>query len=186
MLPITTFRATVSGSFAAVTFDLYRTIRRHLHWTLQNLVRFADCAGNAFPSVRTLATVTGTPKSTVSRHLAQLVEEGVVTRTRSPGGAWRYVIAKAWLPAGRGVSHQREKGVPPARREEQAGKKTDARARDRFVKKRVSFGELTDEHGKWAPRVRSWQQSRFWLPLWGPRPDEAGCFAPVKVLALGG
>ena len=31
-------------------------------------------------------------------------------------------------------------------------------------------------------RVRSWRESRFWLPLWGPKPSEPGCFAPVEVL----
>src|SRR3954469_23215281 len=57
--------------FVPVTLDLYRTVRRHLHWTLQNLVAFADRTGRCFPSVRTLAGATGTPRSTVSRHLAQ-------------------------------------------------------------------------------------------------------------------
>src|SRR5215204_5112359 len=40
-------------SFIPVTLDLYRTVRRHLHWTLQNLVAFADHTGRCFPSVRT-------------------------------------------------------------------------------------------------------------------------------------
>ena len=56
-------------AFVPVTFDLYRTVRRHLHWTLQNLVAFADCTGKCWPSVRTLAAATGQPRSTVSRHL---------------------------------------------------------------------------------------------------------------------
>jgi hypothetical protein len=59
-------------SFIPVTLDLYRPVRRHLHWTLQNLVAFADRTGRCFPSVRTLAAATGQPRSTVSRHLAQL------------------------------------------------------------------------------------------------------------------
>ena len=29
-------------AFVPVTLDLYRTVRRHLHWTLQNLVSFLD------------------------------------------------------------------------------------------------------------------------------------------------
>ena len=115
-------------SFVPVTLDLYRTVRRHLHWTLQNLVAFADRTGRCFPSVRTLAAATGTPRSTVSRHLAQLAAEGVIARQRRPGGVYAYVIAARFLPAGRGVSHSREKGVPPAGTEEQAGKKTGVRA----------------------------------------------------------
>jgi hypothetical protein len=58
-------------AFVPVTLDLYRTVRRHLHWTLQNLVAFADRTGRCFPSVRTLAAATGQPRSTVSRHLAK-------------------------------------------------------------------------------------------------------------------
>ena len=161
-------------SFVPVTLDLYRTVRRHLHWTLQNLVSFADHAGSCFPSVRVLSRATGTPRSTVSRHLAQLARDGVIARQRRPGGVWRYVIDSRFLPARRGVSHQRAEGVPPARTEEKSGKKRDARPR-------VSFGEMQDERSKWQARLRSWRQSRFWLPLWGPKPGEAGCFAPVEL-----
>src|SRR3954466_15829960 len=95
-------------AFVPVTLDLYRTVRRHLHWTLQNLVAFADRAGHCFPSIRTLASATGTPRSTVSRHLAQLAEEGVIARQRRPGGCYAYTIASRFLPANRGVSHQRD------------------------------------------------------------------------------
>ena len=170
-------------SFVPVTLDLYRTVRRHLHWTLQNLVAFADRTGRCFPSVRTLAAATGQPRSTVSRHLAQLAEEGVIARQRRPGGVYAYVIAARFLPAARGVSHRREKGVPPARTEDQVGKKRDARTRVRFAKSGVSYSEFPNDRAKWEPRVRSWRQSRFWLPLWGPKPDEAGCFAPASLMA---
>ncbi len=172
-------------SFIPVTLDLYRTVRQHLHWTLQNLVAFADRTGRCFPSVRTLAAATGQPRSTVSRHLAQLAAEGVIARQRRPGGVYAYTVATRFLPAARGVSHQREKGVPPAPTEEQAGKKT-AGARARFARSRVSFGEIPDDRAKWEARLRSWRQSRFWLPLWGPKPDQPGCFAPLEVLAAGG
>jgi DNA-binding transcriptional ArsR family regulator len=168
-------------SFVPVTFDLYRTVRRHLHWTLQNLVAYADHAGKCFPSVRTLSACTGQPRSTVSRHLAQLAQEGIVTRQRRPGGVYAYVVAEAFLPAMWGVSHRREKPVPPARTEEQAGKKTEG-ARARFSRSGISFGEMPDERAKWQARLRSWRQSGFWLPLWGPKPTEAGCFAPPEVL----
>src|SRR3954464_11466701 len=112
-------------AFVPATLDLYRTVRRHLHWTLQNLVSFADRTGRCFPSVRTLAACTRQPRSTVSRHLAQLAEEGVVKRQRRPGGVYAYVVDNRFLPAARGVSHRRKKGVPPVGREEQAGKKTE-------------------------------------------------------------
>jgi DNA-binding transcriptional MocR family regulator len=168
-------------SFIPVTLDLYRTVRRHLHWTLQNLVAFADRTGRCFPSVRTLAAATGQPRSTVSRHLAQLAQEGVIARQRRPGGVYAYVIETRFLPAQRGVSHQRKKGVPPSRTEEQTGKKTGY-ARARFADRKVSFGELPDDRVKWDARLRSWRKSGFWLPLWGSKPGEAGCFVPVALL----
>ena len=168
-------------AFVPVTLDLYRSVRRHLHWTLQNLVAFADRTGKCFPSVRVLAAATGTPRSTVSRHLAQLAADGVIARVRRPGGVYAYTIASRFLPAMRGVSHPREKGVPPARTEEQTGKKTGF-ARARFADRKVSFGEMPDDRAKWEARLRSWRQSRFWLPLWGPKPTEPGCFAPLAAL----
>jgi DNA-binding transcriptional MocR family regulator len=149
---------------------------------LQNLVAFADRTGKCWPSVRKLAAATGQPRSTVSRHLAQLAQEGVIARQRRPGGCYAYVIAGRFLPAARGVSHQREKGVPLARSEEQVGKKTGY-ARARFARSRVSFGEIPDEQARWQARLRSWRQSRFWLPLWGAKPGEAGCLVPPALLS---
>ena len=90
-------------SFVPVTLDLYRTVRRHLHWTLQNLVAFADHAGHCFPSIRTLASATGTPRSTVSRHLAQLAQEGVIARQRRPGGFYATSSRPAFCRPGGGV-----------------------------------------------------------------------------------
>ena len=111
-----------------------------------------------------------------------LAEEGVIARQRRPGGVYRYVIVARFLPAARGVSHSRDRGVPPTRTEEQVGKKRDARARDRFARSGVSFGEMPDDRAKWQARLRSWRQSRFWLPLWGPKPTEPGCFAPPALI----
>ena len=171
-------------SFVPVTLDLYRTVRRHLHWTLQNLVAFADRTGRCFPSVRTLAAATGQPRSTVSRHLTQLAAEGVIARQRRPGGVYAYTIARRFLPAARGVSHSREPGVPPPGREEQTGKKTGY-AQARFAKPGLNFGEIPDDRAKWEARRRSWRKSGFWLPLWGSKPGEAGCLAPVMLLQAG-
>jgi DNA-binding transcriptional MocR family regulator len=170
-------------SFVPITLDLYRTVRRHLHWTLQNLVAFADRTGKCWPSVRTLAVATGTPRSTVSRHLAQLAKDGVIARQRRPGGVFSYVIEARFLPAARGVSHQRDQGVPPPRTEEQAGKEKGTRERARFAKRGVSFGEIPDDRAKWEARLRSWRKSGFWLPSFGPKPTETGCFAPPALLS---
>ena len=50
----------------------------------------------------------------------------------------------------------------------------------------MSFGEIPDERAKWEARLRSWRQSRFWLPLWGPKPTEPGCFAPADGARVAG
>ena len=170
-------------SFVPVTLDLYRTVRRHLHWTLQNLVAFADRTGRCFPSVRTLAAATGQPRSTVSRHLAQLAAGG---RHRAPAAPWRRLCLRhrGPLPAGgargvplgeNGVSHRREQKNRQVR-------KQGTRERD-SLDREVSFGEMPDDRAKWEARLRSWRQSRFWLPLWGPKPTEPGCFAPASLAA---
>lgn len=158
-------------NFVPVRFDLYRTVRRHLHWTLQCLVGFADRTGKCWPSSRTLAAVGALGKSTIARHLAQLVRDGHVARERErvPGGGWRFVyrVATHFLP--RAVSHQRKSGVPPAKTEEQSTKKKEA---------------LPDDLAQWALRLRAWRKSggKFWPVNAGPRPDEPGCWAPAELL----
>ena len=102
-------------SFIPVTLDLYRTVRRHLHWTLQNLVAFADRTGRCFPSVRTLAAATGTAQEHGVPPLAQLAEEGVIAAsgalaaampTRSRPGFCR--PCEGCPTSAKRVSHQRE------------------------------------------------------------------------------
>src|SRR6478609_11661436 len=147
------------------------------------LVSFADRAGRCWPSIRKLAAFAGLSKSTVSRHLRDLVECGAITRRRRPGGVYDYQIDPRFLPHAP-VSHPRAEGVP-----RQAGQETDppkqtreARKRARFAKSGISFGEISDDRAKWEARLRSWRQSQFWLPLWGPKPTEAGCFAPSLMM----
>jgi DNA-binding transcriptional ArsR family regulator len=154
-------------AFVPVVFDAYRTVRPALRWTLQNLVGFADRTGRCFPSVRKLAAVAGLSKSTASRHLADLARDGILTRQRRPGGCYSYTIAARFLPAAR-VSHKRDQAVPPARTEENPIKKNP--------------DGLPDDSAKWKARLRSWRKSRFWLPFWGPKPTEAGCFVPPELL----
>jgi DNA-binding transcriptional ArsR family regulator len=158
--------------YVPVRFDLYRPLRPALRWTLQNLVAFADRTGRCFPSVRKLAAVTGISKSSVSRHLAALERDGIVTRQRRPGGVYAYTIAARFLPAGRGVSHRRKQGVPSPGREEQAGKKTSG---------------CHDDSAQWRARLGAWHSSggRFWNAFWGPKPNEPGCFAPIAALQTG-
>ena len=104
-------------SFVPTVFDLYRPLKAHLRWTLQNLIAFADHTGRCFPSVRKLAAFAGLSKSAVSRHLQDLVECGAITRQRRPGGVYDYEIDPRFLPRAP-VSHQRTEGVPRQARQE--------------------------------------------------------------------
>jgi DNA-binding transcriptional ArsR family regulator len=171
-------------AFVPVAFDIYRPLKPRLRWAMQCLVSFADRAGRCFPSVRKLAAFAGLSKSAVSRHLRDLVECGVITRRRRLGGVYDYQIDPRFLPRAP-VSHSRAEGVPrQARQEIDPSKQTrEARKRARFAKPRISFGEIPDDRAKWEARLRSWRQSRFWLPLWGPKPDQPGCFAPPMLLS---
>lgn len=156
-------------TFVPVRFDLYRAVRPALRWTLQCLVGFADRDGRCWPSVRRLAGVTGLGKSSVSRHLAALERAGIIRRHRKPGGVYSYSVDARFLPAQRGVSHQRDRGVPPRSREEQPIKKTS---------------EFQDDSAQWEARLRSWRKSegRFWNAFWGPKPNEPGCWVPAALL----
>ena len=156
-------------AFVPVRFDLYRTVRPALRWTLQNLVAFADRAGRCFPSLRKLAAVAGISKSTASRHLTELARDGIVTRQRRPGGVYAYTISARFLPAARGVSHKRDRAVPLSRIEENSTKK---------------ISEFHDDSAQWRARLAVWRNSggRFWPPFAGPRPDEPGCWAPPDLL----
>src|SRR3954465_14273553 len=107
-------------AFVPVAFDVYRPLKPRLRWAMQCLVSFADCAGRCFPSVRKLAAFAGLSKSAVSRHLRDLVEGGVITRRRRPGGVYDYEIDGRFLPRAP-VSHPRAEGVP-----QQPGQETDA------------------------------------------------------------
>src|SRR4051812_47726173 len=137
-------------AFVPVAFDVYRPLKPRLRWAMQCLVSFADRAGRCFPSVRKLAAFAGLSKSAVSRHLRDLVECGVITRQRRPGGIYDYEIDPRFLPRAP-VSHQRAAGVPrQAGHETDRPKQTDpARRRARFANRGVSFGEIPDDRAKW-------------------------------------
>ena len=72
-----------------------------------------------------------------------------------------------FLPAQRGVSHQRERGVPPAGTEEQTGKKTGTRDARDSPNRGMSFGEIPDERSKWEARLRSLAQVRLLAAVLG-------------------
>jgi DNA-binding transcriptional MocR family regulator len=171
----------------AVPFDAYAALPRPEHrWLLTCLSRYIDQAGAAFPSLRQLARDARMSLSTVSRRLKEMADLSVFQRTRKGAGRYCYVLAEAYRPRWPGrdpgrVSAEKHRisqaGTQEANPPKQA--KGGAPARQRFAKLKVSFGELPDERSKWDARLRGWRKSRFWLPLWGPRPDQPGCFAPA-------
>ena len=170
-------------AFVPTVFDLYRPLKPRLRWAMQCLVSFADRAGRCWPTCRTFAAFAGISKSAAQRHLAGLVEAGVATRKRRRGRGYEYEIDRRFLPRAP-MSHLRKADVPlPAGQETEPEKQKETRVRARFAKTGVSFGEMPDEHAKWQARLRSWQKSRFWLPLWGAKPGEQGCIVPAGLLA---
>jgi DNA-binding transcriptional MocR family regulator len=172
-------------AYVPAIIDLYRPLKPHLRWTMQVLVSFAGRDGRCWPSVRALAEHAGISKSTAARHLAELSHAGIISRKRRPGRGYEYVVDTQFLPRAP-VSHLREQAVPPVPRQETNPLKQTDRARARFANSGLSYGELPDDRTKWQARLRGWRQSRFWLPLWGPRPDQAGHFVPAALLQTGG
>ena len=190
-------------SFVPVHFAVYRPLKPRLRWAMQCLVSFADHAGRCWPSIRTFAVHAGISKSAAGRDLAELEAEGHLTRTRRPGGVYVYRIARRFLPhwareqVSQAWTRQREasrarraervaRGVPEPGTEEKPDKKNqgNAHVRARSADRKVNFGELPDPTDRWRARVRSWVRSggKFWLADWGPRPNEAGCMAPVELM----
>lgn len=187
--------------FVPLSFEIYRPLKPRLRWAMACLVSFADRAGRCFPSVRTFALHAGISKSAAQRDLAELVDVGLVTRKRRKGSVYVYRIDRRFLPrmAPRKLSQSRDRQnsgasgyrwdrstgtVPTPGTEEKPDKNNQgwARKRARFAKSVISFSEIPDERAKWEARLRSWRTSRFWLPLWGAKPGEAGCLAPAALL----
>src|SRR4051812_45286931 len=135
-------------AYVPVIFDVYRPLKPRLRWAMQCLVSFADHAGRCFPSIRTFAQHAGISKSAAGRDLAALVDAGLVTRKRRPGGVYVYRINPRFLPKWpkRKVSQARDRqtgvvsagraaeltgGVPAQGTEENPDKKNQGWARER-------------------------------------------------------
>lgn len=150
----------------AVPFEAHRQLPTPAHrWVLLCLSRYADKAGVCFPTMRQLAADARLSLSTVQRRLKELAELGVFQRVRRGVGRYVYTLAEAyrpsWKPRVSGVG-RRVSGddTPEANPHKQPEK------------------EPVHDASKWEPRLRAWRKSRFWLPFWGPKPGQPGCFAP--------
>lgn len=173
----------------AVPFDAFQALPSPQHrWLLTCLARYTDPAGKCLPSMRQLAIDARLSLSTVCRRLAEMADLNVFQRTRKGVGRYVYQLAEAYRPRWPGRVSGPKHGVSQGETPEQVETTKQTRGahpRGQFAERKVSFGEMPDERSKWQARLRSWRQSRFWLPLWGPKPGEAGCFAPLEVLQQG-
>ena len=155
----------------AIPFDAYAALPSPQHrWLLTCLARYADRSGKCWPSMRQLAADARMSLASVCRYLRSMAELGVFQRERRGVGRYVYTLAAAYVPRwpgrvdrrvsapGRGVSGAGTQEVKPAKQ-------------NRFAQ---DFPEAP-----WAQRIESWLKSRFWLPQWGPRPNEPGCWAPI-------
>jgi hypothetical protein len=150
----------------AVPFDAYRDLPTSQHrWLLTCLARYADRAGKAWPSMRQLAADARMSLASVCRYLAAMHDLGVFQRDRRPGGRYCYQLAAAYVP--------RWPGRVPAVKHAVSG----AGTQEAKPAKQIRFAEDFPE-APWQQRIDSWRKSRFWLPQWGPRPGDPGCWAP--------
>jgi len=156
-----------------VPFDSYRELPTPAHrWLMQCLARYADRAGRCWPTMRQLADDARMSASTVCRRLKELEALAVFQRTRSGVGRYVYTLAEPYRlgrkpsvsPSQHGVSRGATQEVTPAK----------------YLNKGIWVGEAgLPRPTEWEPRLKGWARSGFWLPGWGPRPGEAGCFAPL-------
>ena len=172
-------------AIVAVPFDAYAALPRPGHrWLLTCFSRYVDRAGKAFPSLRQLARDARMSLASVSRHMAALERLGMFQRERKPGGRYHYVLAEAYRPRWPGREKPtvpaRQRGVPQGGTQQKNPAKQVERAHTRFANPAATGSELPDDSAKWEARIRSWNRSRFWLPMWGPKPNEPGCWAPAS------
>jgi hypothetical protein len=167
-------------SIVAIPFDAFQTLPSPQHrWLLTCFTRYVDRAGKAFPTLRQLARDARMSLASVSRYMTAMEQLGVFQRQRKPGGRYLYTLSEAYRPRWPGrpkpTVSAPQAGVPQAARRQ---------AKPEKHLEREQFADSTDSGVPWAQRIGSWQRSggRFWHALWGPKPNEPGCFAPSALL----
>ena len=164
----------------AIPFDAFQALPcAKSRWLLTCFSRYVDRAGKAFPSLRQLTRDARVSLASVSRYMTALERLGVFQRQRKPGGRYLYILADAYRPRWPGRVSTPQRGVSQAATQKANPAKQSEK---RFAKPEISAGELPDDSAKWEARLRSWHRSRFWLPFWGPRPTEPGCWVPQELL----
>jgi hypothetical protein len=154
----------------AVPFDAYAALPSPQHrWLLTCLARYADCDGRCWPSMRQLATDARMSLASVCRYLRSIADLGVFQRARRSVGRYVYTLTETYRPRWPGRADRR---VPALQRGVSGAETQEANPA-----KQIRFAQDFPE-APWQQRIDSWRNSRFWLPQWGPRPGDPGCWAP--------
>lgn len=157
-----------------VPFDAFRELPTPAHrWLLTCLSRYVNREGRCWPTLRQLAADARMSLSTVQRRMTDMAEMGVFHRARKGVGRYVYQLGDAYRPRWPGRVSGAEHRVSPAATQKQTQvkqKSTDQRQLDKL---------RSHDDAPWESRLRSWQKTGFWLAWWGPKPDEAGCWAPA-------
>ncbi len=158
----------------AIPFDAYAALPSPQHrWLLTCLARYADRDGKCWPSMRQLAQDAGMSLASVCRYLQSMADLSVFQRVRRGVGRYVYTLAETYRPRWPGRADRRvsalQRGVSGAGTQEARPAKQNR------------FAEVLSEE-PWQQRIDSWRKSRFWLPMWGPKPTEPGCWAPSPLL----
>jgi hypothetical protein len=160
-------------AIVAVPFDAYAALPRpEYRWLLTCLARYTDPKGCCWPSMRQLAQDARMSLASVCRYLKGLADLEVFQRTRRPGGRYCYTLAEAYRPRWPGR-------VSAAQRSVSGGGTQEAKPAKQIFKRRFAEDLLEEP---WEQRLESWRSSRFWLPNWGPKPSEPGCWASPALL----
>jgi hypothetical protein len=158
----------------AVPFDALQPLPPLEFKVMTALLRYADRAGRCWPALRQLAVDVGKSEATVCRAMKRLADDWGCfdERSRAGNGRYRYRIAARFLPRWPRVQ---DGLAQPARQEALPRKQLDSWRFAKFEKVEEGLPAPVE----WGPRLRSYRKSGFWLEVWGPRPGEAGCFAPM-------
>lgn len=107
--------------------------------------------------------------ASVCRYLRSMAELGVFQRKRQGVGRYHYALGTTHIPSWRARVPPAERRVPQDEKQ-QASPQSKGKAIVDFV------GQ--DDALKWEARLRGWHKRKLWLPFWGPKPNEPGCWAP--------
>jgi hypothetical protein len=161
----------------AVPHAAYAALPSSQHrWLLMCLARYADREGRCWPSMRQLAVDARMSLASVCRYLRSMADLGVFHRVRQGVGRYRYRLAEAYVPRWPGRVSRQQSDVLKGGNQKQTQQSTYRPTH----KKHGEFQEryLHDDSSQWKARLWAWKDSGFWNPFWGPKPSEAGCWAP--------